>query len=243
MWPKFLGRKAARTDPGRWLVLDVESSGLDASADRLLALAAVAVRHDGRQVWIELADSFEVVLQQPADGGPPDKSNILVHGIGVAAQGRGIDPATALDRFVAFVGGSPLLGFHVEFDRRLIDRATQGVLGTQVAPAPGWTLPTSRRCCSPGTARARWTTGWTPAASNARSATRRRPTRWPRPNCCCICGPGRAPKAWPTSGACRDWPRGDAGCPEPGSSRARSPRRPKSASGGRGPGPRRRPPR
>jgi len=73
MWPKFLGRKAARTDPGRWLVLDVESSGLDASADRLLALAAVAVRHDGRQVWIELADSFEVVLQQPADGGPTQR--------------------------------------------------------------------------------------------------------------------------------------------------------------------------
>ena len=115
----------------------------------------------GGSVWIELADSFEVVLQQPADGGPPDKSNILVHGIGVAAQGRGIDPATALDRFVAFVGGSPLLGFHVEFDRRLIDRATQGVLGSQVAPAPGWTSPTSRRCCSPVTARARWTTGWT----------------------------------------------------------------------------------
>jgi DNA polymerase-3 subunit epsilon len=135
MWPKFLGRKAARTDPGRWLVLDVESSGLDASADRLLALAAVAVRHDGRQVWIELADSFEVVLQPPADSGPPNKSNILVHGIGVAAQGRGIDPATALERFVAFVGGSPLLGFHVEFDRRLIDRATQGILGTKL-PGP-----------------------------------------------------------------------------------------------------------
>jgi DNA polymerase-3 subunit epsilon len=132
MWPNFLRRKAASTDPGRWLVLDVESSGLDASADRLLALAAVAVRHDGRRIWIELADSFEVVLQQPADSRPPDKSNILVHGIGVAAQERGVHPAAALGRFVAFVGGSPLLGYHVEFDRRLIDRATQGVLGSRL---------------------------------------------------------------------------------------------------------------
>lgn len=132
MWPKFLGRKAAATDPERWLVLDVESSGLDASTDRLLALAAVAVRHDGRRAWIDLADSFETVLLQPADAGPPDKSNILVHGIGVAAQGRGIEPAAALGRFEVFIGESPLLGFHVEFDRRLIDRAMLGILGRRL---------------------------------------------------------------------------------------------------------------
>jgi DNA polymerase-3 subunit epsilon len=132
MWPKFLARKAAAADPERWLVLDVESSGLDASTDRLLALAAVAVWHDGQHLWIDLADSFDAVLQQPADTGPPDKSNILVHGIGVAAQGRGIDPATALGRFEDFIGESPLLGFHVEFDRRLIDRATRGILGRKL---------------------------------------------------------------------------------------------------------------
>ena len=86
MWPKFLAQKAATADPERWLVLDVESSGLDASTDRLLALAAVAVWHDGQHVWIDLADSFDAVLQQPADTGPPDKSNILVHGIGVGVH-------------------------------------------------------------------------------------------------------------------------------------------------------------
>lgn len=132
MWPKFPARKPAAADPERWLVLDVESSGLDASTDRLLALAAVAVWHDGQHLWIDLADSFDAVLRQPADTGPPDKSNILVHGIGVAAQGRGIDPATALGRFEAFSGASPLLGFHVEFDRRLIDRATRGILGRKL---------------------------------------------------------------------------------------------------------------
>lgn len=132
MWPKFLGRKSTCADPERWLVLDVESSGLDASSDRLLALAAVAVRHDGRRAWIDLADSFEAVLQQPADAGPPDKFNILVHGIGVAAQGRGIDPAAALGGFEAFIGESPLLGFHVEFDRQMIDRAALGILGRKL---------------------------------------------------------------------------------------------------------------
>jgi DNA polymerase-3 subunit epsilon len=132
MWSKLLGRKSLPVDPGRWLVLDVESSGLDPSSDRLLAVAAVALRHDGRRAWIDLADSFEAVLRQPADGGLPDKANILVHGIGVAAQGRGTDAAAALGSFEVFVGNAPLLGFHVEFDRRLIDRAMQAALGRKL---------------------------------------------------------------------------------------------------------------
>ncbi len=132
MWPKLLSRKAMPADAGRWLVLDVESSGLDPSRDRLLALAAVSLRHDGRRAWIDLADSFEAVLRQPAATAPPDKSNILVHGIGIAAQSDGVDPAAALAGFEAFVDSAPLLGFHVEFDRRLIDRAMQATLGRKL---------------------------------------------------------------------------------------------------------------
>lgn len=132
MWPKLFSRKAMPADAGRWLVLDVESSGLDPTSDRLLALAAVSLRHDGGRPWIDLADSFEAVLRQPAATAPPDKSNILVHGIGVAAQGRGVDPASALGGFQAFARNSPLLGFHVDFDRRMIDRAMQAVLGRKL---------------------------------------------------------------------------------------------------------------
>ena len=146
MWPLSLSRNAPRIDDARWIVLDVESSGLDAARDRLLAMAAVSVRHDGRRAWIDLADSFEVVLSQPVDTQAPDKANILVHGIGVAAQGRGIDPAVALRRFDAFVGSSPLLGFHVAFDRRLIDRAMQAVLGRRLRN-PWLDIADSRRCC------------------------------------------------------------------------------------------------
>jgi DNA polymerase-3 subunit epsilon len=128
MWPSILRRRHDGADDTRWVVLDVESSGLDASRDRLLAIAAVALRHDGRRAWLELADSFEALLHQPPTL-PLDKSNILVHGIGVGAQGRGTDPAQALARFEDYVGAAPLLGFHAAFDRRLIDRATAALLG------------------------------------------------------------------------------------------------------------------
>ena len=59
----------------RYVVVDVESSGLNISRDRLIAIGAVAVAN-GR---IRLDDSFEIVLQQAQVS---EKDNILIHGIG-----------------------------------------------------------------------------------------------------------------------------------------------------------------
>jgi DNA polymerase-3 subunit epsilon len=114
--------RSAEVDDRRWVVLDVESSGLDAARDRLLAIAAIGVHLEGARARIALADSFEVVLRQPAADAAPDKANILLHGIGVGAQQAGIEPTDALEAFKRFVAHSPLLGFHVAFDRTLIER-------------------------------------------------------------------------------------------------------------------------
>lgn len=126
----FLRRAAGPpSDDSRWIVLDVESSGLDPSSDRLLAIAAVAVVHDGDRLAIDLGDSFEVVLRQ--DDAAVDKDNILVHGIGVGQQRRGVPAAEALAGFERWAGRSPRLGFHVAFDRALIERAARAALGSR----------------------------------------------------------------------------------------------------------------
>jgi DNA polymerase-3 subunit epsilon len=116
-------------DDDRWVVLDVESSGLDPRRDRLLAVAAIAVRVQVARPLIELGDSFELVLRQAASAAAPDKANILLHGIGVGAQRAGMAPQPALHAFADFVGTSPLIAFHAAFDRALIDRAFQAELG------------------------------------------------------------------------------------------------------------------
>jgi DNA polymerase-3 subunit epsilon len=120
-----------RTPPpsdSRWVVLDVESTGLDASRDALLAIAAIAVRREGEQLQIDLADSFEAVLRHDA-AGAADKDNILVHGIGVGAMRAGAEPALVLQRFAQWAGQAPRLGFHVGFDRMMIERAERLYLG------------------------------------------------------------------------------------------------------------------
>lgn len=106
----------------RYVVVDVESSGLDTARDRLIAIGAVAVTH-GR---IQLNDSHEIVLQQTQAS---DRDNILIHGIGGTVQREGMPPAEALLDFLEFLGKDPLIAFHVAFDQAMINRALKSFLG------------------------------------------------------------------------------------------------------------------
>ena len=125
---------AAGPPVARWVVVDVETSGLDMHRDRLLAVAAIGLRVDWsrQRIDVQLADSFEVVLRQSQAS---SRDNILLHGIGVQSQLEGIDPAAALRAFADFVGGDPLLAFHSAFDQTLIGRHCREHLG-QALPNP-----------------------------------------------------------------------------------------------------------
>ena len=116
-------RPAAALDERRWVVVDVETSGLDVRRDRLIVIAAVALRVDEARLAIDLGDSFEAVLRQPDQASPPDKANILLHGVGVGAQRAGLPAVQVLQAFATFAGASPLLAFHAAFDRIMIQRA------------------------------------------------------------------------------------------------------------------------
>lgn len=118
----------------RWVVVDVETSGLDMHRDRLLAMAAIGLRVDWteRRIDVQLADSFEVVLRQDQAS---SRDNILLHGIGVQSQLAGIEPVAALQAFADFVGADPLLAFHSAFDQTLIGRHCRQHLG-RVLPNP-----------------------------------------------------------------------------------------------------------
>jgi DNA polymerase-3 subunit epsilon len=114
--------KGAKPEPQRWIVLDVETSGLNPHSDRLLAIAAVAVEvsADFRRASIIIGDSYEAVLKQDL---PSHKDNILIHHIGAQAQSEGRPPVEVLEEFRRWVGNCPLLAFHAPFDEAMINRA------------------------------------------------------------------------------------------------------------------------
>ncbi|HRH80901.1 MAG TPA: 3'-5' exonuclease [Thiobacillaceae bacterium] len=107
---------------GRYVVVDVESSGLNVNRDRLIAIGAIAVVN-GR---IDLNDGLDIVLQQDKVS---DKANILIHGIGGTAQRDGVPPADALLTFLEYLGKDPLMAFHVAFDNTMISKALKRHLG------------------------------------------------------------------------------------------------------------------
>ena len=114
--------KEATPESQRWIVLDVETSGLNLHSDYLLAIAGVAVEvsADFRRVSIVIGDSYEAVLKQDL---PSNKDNILIHHIGAQAQSDGRPPVEVLEEFRQWVGHCPLLAFHAAFDEAMINKA------------------------------------------------------------------------------------------------------------------------
>lgn len=115
----------ARFAATRCVVVDTETSGLDTHNDRLLAVGAVGLTRLG----IPLADSFDAVLRQ---GRASARENIVVHGIGAAAQVGGEDPQQALLRFLEFCGKAPLIAFHAPFDQAFVLRSVRESLGLRL---------------------------------------------------------------------------------------------------------------
>lgn len=121
----------------RYVVVDVEASGLDTSKDHLISIGALALV-DG---MIDFNDAFQVVLRQDQVS---SNENILIHGIGGSTQSAGVDPVEALLSFLCYIGRSPLVAYHAFFDQAMIDKAMGDYLGTELGQTwidLAWVLP------------------------------------------------------------------------------------------------------
>lgn len=122
--PTALGETTLRDQ--RWVVLDLETSGLNLNRDQVLSIGAVVIE-DGA---IDFSQQFERTLQRAETKLSP---SVLIHGLGPSAIAAGCDPAEALLDFMDFVGDSPLLAFHAPFDQHMLGRALKDSLGYRLA--------------------------------------------------------------------------------------------------------------
>ena len=111
----------------RWLVVDVETTGLDMQRDRLLAIGAVLV--EGATIRVD--QSFEVVIGQAT---PSVTENILIHRISGSEQLGGVGAAIALVEFLNFSKKLPCVAFHAAFDETILKRAIEEHLGIDYSP-------------------------------------------------------------------------------------------------------------
>ena len=121
----------------RYVVVDVETSGLNMKKDRLISIGAVALVA-GR---LDFNDAFQVVLRQEQVS---THANILIHGISGSAQSAGVDPVEGLLAFLQYVGKSPLVAYHAFFDQSMIGKAMREYLGMELDQPwidLAWVLP------------------------------------------------------------------------------------------------------
>lgn len=105
-----------------WVALDCETTGLNVRTDEIIAVAAVRIA--GNRVMT--SERLELLAR-------PERrvsaASVRVHQLREQDVARGIDLTAALTQLLQFIGSRPLVGYYLEFDLAMIDKALFPLLG------------------------------------------------------------------------------------------------------------------
>ncbi|TOO57077.1 DNA polymerase III subunit epsilon [Vibrio parahaemolyticus] len=102
--------------------LDCETTSLDPNRAELVTIAATKII-DNR---ILTSQPFEVRLRAPQS---LDSGSVKIHKIRPQDLADGISEKEALLKLLAFIGNRPLVGYHIRYDKKILDLASQRQLG------------------------------------------------------------------------------------------------------------------
>src|SRR5690554_1136495 len=106
----------------RLIVLDLETTGLNAAKDEVIAIGAVAIEGG----VIHLDDQFDLILRRPE---LDIRETVLIHGIGPEALTQGHETEEALLYLLEWMNGDPILAFHSAFDQKFLEKTLKAQLG------------------------------------------------------------------------------------------------------------------
>ena len=109
----------------RFVIVDVETTGLNPRRDRLLSIGALVLQ----SMRLHPAQSYALVVRNEEAS---ERENILIHGIGPAEQAAGAEPDTALMAFLELIHKDVLVAYSADFDQAILDRALRGSLGIRM---------------------------------------------------------------------------------------------------------------
>lgn len=119
-----------------YVVVDIETTGLDPEADEILELGAIRV------VDHEIRERFSTLVRPR--GEIPREISALTGITGELALAEGTELAPALESFWSFVGDGPMVGYNLAFDRAFLGKASAGE-GIPVPRVPVWDVLTLAR--------------------------------------------------------------------------------------------------
>lgn len=109
-------------DTKEYISLDCETTSLDPYRAELISIAAVKIV-DNR---IVTSHPFEVRLRAPQS---LDSQSIRIHRLRHQDLANGLNEAEAIRRLLDFIGNRPLVGYHIRYDKKILDIACQRHLG------------------------------------------------------------------------------------------------------------------
>ncbi|MBW4936565.1 3'-5' exonuclease [Marinobacter sp. F4206] len=113
----------------RLIVLDLETTGLNAAKDEVIAIGAVAINGG----VIHLHDQFDLILRRPE---LDITETVLIHGIGNEALTQGHETEDALLYLLDWMNGDPVLAYHAAFDQKFLEKTLRSQLG--YTPSHTW---------------------------------------------------------------------------------------------------------
>ena len=105
-----------------WVALDCETTGLDVRTDEIISIAAVRIA--GNRILTSERLELLVRPEQRVSA-----ASVRVHMLREQDVARGIAPEAALIALMRFIGSRRLVGYYLEFDLAMIDRALFPLLG------------------------------------------------------------------------------------------------------------------
>ena len=111
-----------------WVSLDCETTGLDVSRDEIISIGAVRIV--GNRVMT--SERLELLVR-PEKGVSAD--SVRVHRLREQDVADGLPIDEAMKRVMHFIGSRPLVGYYLEFDVAMLNRAIWPLLG-QGLPQP-----------------------------------------------------------------------------------------------------------
>ena len=113
-----------------WVALDCETTGLNPRSDEIVSIGAVRIV--GERI---LTSERLELLVRPQKGVRAD--SVRIHRLRSKDLEDGLECREAMHRLLHFIGSRPLVGYYLEFDVAMLNRAIAPLIGMGL-PQPKW---------------------------------------------------------------------------------------------------------
>lgn len=116
------------THPDELVSFDCETTSLNVSEAQIISIGAVKIR--GNRILT--SETFEILVKPE---GMMEATNVTIHGLRPKDLTHGTTVEDAIEQFLQFVGGRPLVGYFLEYDVAMVNKFLKPMLGIKL-PQP-----------------------------------------------------------------------------------------------------------